>query len=109
MLLGIAALGCTATAVPADKAVVNDVAVPAALDSGYRITKVDGKLVERARSQFVSVVPFVLLDEGEHTLSLQAASGKSLPDTAVTATFEVGKRYRLKKDGDVVSVVADKK
>lgn len=104
------AAGCRSglNAFPADKAILNDLAVPAALDSGFRVAQVDGQAAQRARSAVITVVPYVLIEPGERRLQLEPRSGQDLPPTAITGMFEAGKRYRLKRDGDVVTFVKDK-
>ncbi len=92
---------------PTDRAIINDVAVRSQLDSGYRVTQVDGQAADRAQSKLVTVVPFVLVKPGERRLGLQPRTGEDLSPIEVTATFDAGKRYRLKRDGDVVTVVED--
>ena len=92
---------------PADKAIINDLDVRTPLDSGYRVTLVDGKPAERARSAIVSVIPYVLVEAGEHTLELESQIDESLPAAKVTSTFEAGNQYRLKREGDVLAVVKD--
>lgn len=107
----VALVGCATggNPFPADKALVNDVSVSAALDSGYRVSEVDGVPAQRAYSGVVTVVPYVVLTAGEHTLAVESRSGNSLPTAEVTATFEAGKRYRLERKANALLVVEDEK
>ena len=108
----IVTLGCSVGggAFPANKATINDVAVRSTEDVGYRVVSVDGKPCERAASRYVSVVPLVLVDQGEHELSIEAKdAGSALPPLKVKATVEPGKRYRFAKDGESVVVVEEQK
>jgi len=108
----IVTLGCSAggRAFPADKATINDVAIRSTEDSGYRVVSVDGKPCERAASRYVNVVPLVLVEPGEHELSIEAKdAGSALPPLKVTATVEPGKRYRFAKDGESVAVVEEER
>lgn len=57
----------------------------------------------------MTVVPLVLLDAGEHTLTLQSDTGKDLPVLKLTARFDARKRYRLERQGSVVSIVKSEK
>jgi hypothetical protein len=108
-IVAAASCGCISAPGPfGDRhAIVNDVSVKAPLDSGYRVVAVDGKPAERARSAVVTVVPFVLVQAGEHKLSLEPKNGESLAATDVTATFDSGKRYRIQRENGVVSVIEE--
>ena len=108
----IVTIGCSAGggAFPENKATINDVAIRSTEDVGYRVVSVDGKPCERAASRYVSVVPLVLVEPGEHELSIEAKdAGSALPPLKVTATVEPGKRYRFIKDGESVVVVEEQK
>ena len=105
-------LGCPSPSdpFPQNKAIINDIAVRQSLDSGYRVIAVDGKPEERANSpHIITVAPVVLVDGGEHTLTLESQGDKKLPNKTLVAVFEATKRYRIKKDGPVFSVVEDLK
>ena len=108
-ITAITLCGCASPAPRVDRphATVNDVAVRAPLDSGYQVVAVDGKPVKRARSSIHTVVPFALIEPGSHTLSVEPRSGGTLKATTVSASFEAGKRYRLKLENDEVTVVED--
>ena len=108
-IVGIVLGGCVATAsrVHGPHATIDDVAVPATLDSGYKVVAVDGKPVERARSSIDTVVPVAIIQPGTHTLSIEPHFGATLEATTVSAAFEAGKRYRLKFEDEGVTVVED--
>ena len=93
----------------ANRAIVNDCSSKIAVESGYHITEVDGKAAERARSNFVTVVPFVLAEPGEHEFTLESRNGNDIPGIKVKATVAAGKRYVLKKDGESVVIVEEMK
>ena len=108
----IVTLGCSAGggAFPANKATINDVAVRATEDTGYRVVNVDGKPCQRASSPYLSVARMVLVEPGEHELLIEAKdAGSKLPPLKVKATVEAGKRYRFTREGEVVIVSEEKK
>src|ERR1700736_5561424 len=78
-------------------ATVNDVSVPTSQSAGYRVVTVDGAPPKRASSSIITVVPYVLLDPGHHSLTVRSDS----PDQTNTAeqTLEIdvlrGQRYNL--------------
>ena len=79
------------------QAIVDDVTGKAPYVSGYCVDAVDGKLVQRAKSSMVTVVPVVVVDPGQHTLTIG--------ERTVTGTFEAGKSYRIKSENGELSVV----
>jgi hypothetical protein len=94
--------GCASRSrAPAGNVLLDDISVRG---SGYRVTRVDGVPAQRAESALESVVPYVLLTPGEHTLSVAGSADRS---TTVTAKFESGKRYRLERSAEGLSVVED--
>jgi len=54
---------------------INDVSVPIALDSGYRIVAVGGKKPERLSSSFVTVVPYVEVHPGKYLIEIEPKDG----------------------------------
>jgi hypothetical protein len=54
---------------------INDVSVPIALDSGYRVVAVSGKKPERSSSSFVTVVPYVEVHPGKHLIEIEPKDG----------------------------------
>jgi hypothetical protein len=109
LLIGL--LGCSTVGnlLPANRAIVNDCASKIAVESGYQIAEVDGKAAERARSNFVTVVPFVLTEPGEREFTLEARNGNDAPRIKVKAIVAAGKRYVVKKDGEAVVIVEEMK
>lgn len=101
--------GCISSArrLDARYAIVDDVTGKAPSESGYCVVAVDGKPVQRARSGVDTVIPMALIDPGEHELSLNTRNAGSPAETIVSATFEAGKRYRIKNENGEVSVVED--
>jgi hypothetical protein len=99
--------GCTSTKHIADgpHAVINDVAVPGG--APYKIVAVDGNPVERCQHWIHTVVPYVVVAPGTHTLSLDVYPGKDLQPATVVGSFEAGKRYRLEVGGRGPAVVED--
>jgi hypothetical protein len=104
-VIAIALCGCVSiTPRTADShAIVNDVT---GTDVEYQVVAVDGKPVERLGSFFSirTVVPYVVVEPGTHSLSLMPRSGETM---TVSASFAAGKRYRLNQENDVVTVVED--
>jgi hypothetical protein len=94
--------GCSRSRSSAGNVLLDDISVRG---SGYRVTRVDGVPAQRAESAVETVVPYVLLTPGEHTLSVEAGSADR--STTVTAKFESGKRYRLERNAEGLSVVED--
>ena len=91
-------------------ALVNDVALSDDEDSGYRVRYVDDEGVIRASSEFISVVPYVVLPPGKHQLLLKADTPKAermkLP-WVLNETVEVqaGRLYKIRvKDGKATLV-----
>jgi hypothetical protein len=99
------ALVCLVSGCMLDKPIarINDVAVPKRMDSGYRVIGIDGGAVVRAKGEDATVVPFVELKPGEHTLKIQRMGEEPIE---VSSTLEGDKRYRIatKKDGTAVLV-----
>lgn len=89
-------IGCSDPDGPVGKntARINDVAVPISLDTGYKVVEVDGKLAVRARSAFMTVVPFVIVPVGQHTLSVKPKQGPG-DAKAFVVTVVAGKTYRI--------------
>ena len=76
-------------------------------DVGYDVVEVDGKPAKRASSPIHTVLPDVLLEPGEHTLTLKPKRSEEKPITKITVTVEAGKAYRLANDGEAVSVIEE--
>ena len=108
-VLVTALCGCISSAgrPAAQYARVDDVTGEAPFVSGYCVVAVDGKPVQRARSAVDTVIPIALIDPGEHTLSVKIRGAEPPAEMTVSARFEEGKRYRLKRENGEVSVVED--
>lgn len=104
-VIAIALCGCASITPRAEDshAIVNDVT---GRDFECQVVAVDGKPVERLGSFFSlrTVIPNAIVEPGVHTLTLEPRSGKNL---TVSASFEAGKRYRIKLENDEVKVVED--
>jgi hypothetical protein len=85
-----AVVGCATAPRPAW---INDVSVPAALSSGYRIVAVDDAPESRAAGKVVTIVPVVLVEPGTHRFSV--TSSGSDEQKSFVATVESGKEYRI--------------
>jgi hypothetical protein len=57
------------------RAKINDVSVPIALDSGYRVVAVSGKKPERSSSSLATVVPYVEVHPGKHLIEIEPKDG----------------------------------
>ena len=75
------------------QAMINDVAIPQAMDAGYRVVAVDGEPADRARDEIQTLAPYVVLEPGTHTLTLESSETKQR--TAITAEVEPDKHYRI--------------
>ena len=99
LIVAIATCGCVSTFdnVSSRHAIINDVTVRDPYLADYCVQAVDGEPVQRVSSPVATMVPLAIAEPGEHTLTI----GKS----HVTAYFESGKSYRIKKENDALSVV----
>jgi hypothetical protein len=91
-------------------ALVNDIALSDEEDSGYRIRFVDDEGVVRARSDVISVVPYVVLPPGKHRLLLKADTPKGermkLPWVLKeTVEVQAGRRYSLRVNQASVALI----
>lgn len=91
--------GCVSSAdhFRAQHAIIDDVNAHPPCLSAYCVVAVDGKPAQRAKSSVVTVIPMVVVEPGEHTLTIGEAT--------VTATFEAGKSYLIKSEDGELSVV----
>ncbi len=81
-------------------AVINDIAVRQAFDSGYRLIAVDDRPEKRMQGRFVAFVPFALVNPGTRKLTLRNKDNVSDSNTTVVANLKEGTRYHVKlKDG----------
>ncbi len=87
------------------RAAIDDVSVPGGVK--YEIVAVDGKPVERWRHPVHTVIPYVIVEPGTHTLSLQPRPGEDRMPATVVGSFEAGKRYRLELDGQEPNIIED--
>jgi hypothetical protein len=107
-LLAISGCASTKSGGARNSSIINDVAVKAPLDSGYRVAAVDGKAAKRAEGgHFTTMVPVVIIQPGVHTLSLEPKEPGELKEVTITALIEGGKRYRLKHENDEVTLIND--
>lgn len=83
---------------------INDVAVPKGIDSGYRVVSVDGGAAVRAKGEDASVIPFVELRPGEHTIQIKREGEDPLE---VSSKLEGGKRYRIATKKGVPFIMED--
>jgi hypothetical protein len=107
----VAVLGCAAvgslTPSSTTHAIIDDVTGNPATVAGYRIAQVDGHDVERARSHVITYVPVAIVTPGKHTLTLEPKDGETPETATVSASFEAGKRYRIRRQSDAIVVVED--
>jgi hypothetical protein len=75
-------------------ALVNDISVQSAFDSGYLVTAVDGKPVKRTSSKDRTAAPMVQVPPGQHTFTLQRKNN-SAGETTFRAEVQPGKEYRI--------------
>lgn len=75
-------------------ALVNDISVQSAFDSGYLVTAVDGKPVKRSSNKDRTAAPMVQVPPGKHTFTLQRKSNPA-EETTFTAEVEPAKEYRV--------------
>jgi hypothetical protein len=94
----IVAVGCSKSPFPSNTARINDVAVRQANDTGYRVASVDGRKPTRASSDYVTVVPLILVSPGAHTLGLKSENA-GYPQLTISATVAAGKEYRIAPAG----------
>jgi hypothetical protein len=98
-IVGMALCGCVSS--PANfgarHAIIDDVTDKSPYISGYCVVAVDGKPPQRAKSPTVTTIPMVMVEHGEHTITIG--------ETTVTANFEAGKGYRIKSENGDLSVV----
>ena len=83
---------------------INDVSVPVQLDTGYRVVSVDGKAPDRQSSQFVTMVPYVLVNAGEHAIVVESDAGDR---KEVMGTFDEATTYRISEneEGELVFIL----
>jgi hypothetical protein len=105
-VLGCASLGSLTPSSTSD-AVIDDVTGKPPFVAGSCITAVDGHAVDRARGHVVTYVPVAIVTPGKHTLTVKLSDGETPETTTVSASFEAGKRYRIKRNNDSVIVVED--
>src|SRR5690348_8696324 len=90
LTIGVALLaifGCASTKSGGAKnsSIINDVAVKAPLDSGYRVAAVDGKAPRRAEGGHLRpMVPVVIIPPGVHTLTLEPKESGELKEVTIT-------------------------
>jgi hypothetical protein len=91
-------------------ALLNDVSVKITEDSGYTVIAVNGKKETRVRSNFYTVVPYVVLEPGRNTIDVQKemslGSSGALPVQArFVAEVESWKEYRICLENGVFSLI----
>lgn len=107
-LVAISGCASTRSGGARNSSIINDVAVKAPLDSGYRVAAVDGQAARRAEGGHLRpMVPVVIIPPGVHTLSLEPKEPGELKEQTITAVIDGGKRYRLKHENDEVTLVDD--
>jgi len=68
--------------------------------SDYQVTQVNGKPAERAQSEIETLIPYVLIDDGNHELTFKYSGTRPRPDympeeKKVIHEFEKGRLYTL--------------
>ena len=100
--------GCATVSKPAapkPTARINDVTVPYPLNKGYGLVEVDGRPVPRVHGTgahwFVTMVPYADVEAGVHMFTVKRSEdGDSGKISAITATVEAGKQYRIDLDSN---------
>ena len=88
------------------EAKINDVAVPVALDSGYRVVAIGGKEPVRTSSPFISVVPYVELSPGKCRIDIEPKEGKGERESFYFSP-DAGTTYRIIKADSGFTLVED--
>ena len=89
MLTAIFGCASTKSGGANNSSIINDVAVQAPLDSGYRVAAVDGKAARRAEGGHLRpMVPVVIIPPGVHTISLEPKEAGELKEVTITAAIE---------------------
>jgi len=86
-------------------AIIADVSESSSLQP-YCIVAIDGKPVRRASSEWITIIPDALVEEGTHTLTVNVGDDISAVETTVTATFEAGRRYQIEYANGELAVLA---
>lgn len=94
--LSLSLLLVTAGCAAPRHAVIDDVSLPALLDTEYRVVGVDDAPVQRAKSSVHTMAPLVLVPPGTHTFELQSPDDPA--KKTLEATVEEGKEYRIALD-----------
>ncbi len=109
--MAVAVLGCASLnslkPISTTDAVIDDVTGRAPFIGGSCITAVDGQPVDRARGRVVTYVPVAIVRPGTHTLTVKLPEGETPETMTVSASFEAGKRYRIRRETDRVAVIED--
>jgi hypothetical protein len=108
-LIAVALCGCTSPASRARNtyALLDDVSVPQEPNYDYKVVAVDGKPVERMHGYLATYVPYAVIEPGNHTLSLDPDVLSTAQATTLSASFEAGKTYRIKRENETVTVVEE--
>ncbi len=114
MLLVCAISIVTGCSSDAKNALINDVAIPVNEDSGYEVIAVNGKPPNRVRNDYITMVPFVVLEPGPNMIEVKQKHGSAIGKSAMpkTSTFNVvvskNKKYRIHFENGVFSLVDEK-
>jgi len=105
IIIAVTTCGCLASGgLSGRRAIVNDVTVQPPFVSDYGVVAVDGRSVTRCSDPFTTVIPFVELEPGTHTLTLRLAD-KDGNKATVTGDFAAGKSYKIKSQHGDLSIV----
>ncbi len=78
-------------------AYINDVAVKVAVDTGFKVDRVNGDPPRRVKhGVLITRVPYVIVTPGVNEVTVRD-DHESL---TISYTFEAGKVYRIERDGD---------
>jgi hypothetical protein len=102
MCVALAGLSCEAP-----RASIND-----CMGGRARLIAVDGKPVERARSKYVTVIPFARVKAGTHTFRVRMRedeSGAPAETLLVSATVVAGKVYRFEERSGALQLTEERR
>jgi hypothetical protein len=101
------ALGAACLSACTRVAKINDVAVPMAKSTGYRIASIGGAPPTRSSHPIIPVVPFVEVPAGRHRIEITPESGSGT-NQAFDFTLAPGVTYRIGKSEGSFTLVEDK-
>src|SRR5262245_57216096 len=96
-LFGLASLVLGCSPLTPRYARIDDIGVPAPLNSGYQVVAVDDAAAIRAKNKDRTAAPLVMVPAGTHKFSVNSPDA---PPQTFTATVEPDKEYRIALQGD---------